>query len=114
MIFEGMEESGSEGLDDLVKILDSSKPEICTAIDAKPTPAHINLHNVEYVCISDNYWLSTTHPCVTYGLRGICTYSLVVSGPQKDLHSGVFGGMIYGMNCSSYISLGGDTIRDFN
>ena len=49
--------------------------------------------DAEAVCISDNYWLGTEKPCLTYGLRGVNYYSIEVSGPGADLHSGVFGGM---------------------
>lgn len=56
-VFEGMEESGSEGLDEL---LFARKDDFLASCD--------------YVCISDNYWLGTTKPCVTYGLRGICYF----------------------------------------
>lgn len=56
-----MEESGSEGLDDLV-------------FARKDT----FLKDVDYVCISDNYWLGKTKPCITYGLRGICYFFLEV------------------------------------
>jgi cytosolic nonspecific dipeptidase len=76
-VFEGMEESGSEGLDDL--------------LHAKKDW----FKDVDYVCISDNYWLGTTHPCVTYGLRGICYFGLEVECAAKDLHSGVFGGTVH-------------------
>ncbi|KAL7415837.1 CNDP dipeptidase [Mrakia frigida] len=75
MCFEGMEESGSEGLDDLIE---DQKDKFFKGTDA--------------VCISDNYWLNTTTPCLTYGLRGIAYFALKVSGPARDLHSGVFGG----------------------
>jgi len=44
---------------------------------------------------SDNYWLTTRTPAVTYGLRGIMYYNVTVNGPRKDLHSGVYGGMVY-------------------
>uniref|UniRef100_A0A671W424 Cytosolic non-specific dipeptidase n=1 Tax=Sparus aurata TaxID=8175 RepID=A0A671W424_SPAAU len=74
--FEGMEESGSEGLDELV-------------FARKDT----FLKDVDYVCISDNYWLGKTKPCITYGLRGIC-YFFMECG-CKDLHSGVFGGSVH-------------------
>ena len=30
------------------------------------------LQDVDYVCISDNYWLGKTKPCITYGLRYQC------------------------------------------
>ncbi|XP_014230542.1 cytosolic non-specific dipeptidase [Trichogramma pretiosum] len=77
-IFEGMEESGSEGLDEL---LWSRKDSF--------------LKGVDYVCISDNYWMGTTKPCITYGLRGVCYFQLKVSCAKKDLHSGVFGGTVH-------------------
>ncbi|KAK4670704.1 uncharacterized protein QC763_213600 [Podospora pseudopauciseta] len=75
MCFEGMEEYGSDGLDDLINA------------EAKKYFA-----DADAVCISDNYWLGTERPCLTYGLRGCNYYSVEVSGPGADLHSGVFGG----------------------
>lgn len=76
-IFEGMEESGSEGLHDL---LFSRKDDF--------------LSDVDYVCISDNYWLGKDKPCVTYGLRGVCYFFVEIQCATKDLHSGVFGGNV--------------------
>ena len=73
--FEGMEEYGSEGLDDFINA------------EAKKFFA-----DADAVCISDNYWLGTEKPCLTYGLRGCNYYSIEISGPGQDLHSGVFGG----------------------
>ncbi|RMZ91815.1 hypothetical protein DV736_g941, partial [Chaetothyriales sp. CBS 134916] len=73
--FEGMEEYGSEGLDDFI------------AAEAKKY-----FKDADAVCISDNYWLGTEKPCLTYGLRGCNYYSVEISGPGQDLHSGVFGG----------------------
>lgn len=74
---EGMEESGSEGLEDFIR---ANKDQVFQNIDA--------------VCISDNYWLGTTKPVLTYGLRGVMYYSITLSGPSQDLHSGLFGGTI--------------------
>uniref|UniRef100_A0A3B4FPZ2 Cytosolic non-specific dipeptidase n=1 Tax=Pundamilia nyererei TaxID=303518 RepID=A0A3B4FPZ2_9CICH len=77
--FEGMEESGSEGLDDLV-------------FSRKDT----FFKDVDYVCISDNYWLGKNKPCITYGLRGICYFFIEVKSCWIiDLHSGVFGGSVH-------------------
>jgi hypothetical protein len=39
---------------------------------------------------SDNYWLGTRTPCLTYSPRGLSYYKITVSGPACDLHSGVF------------------------
>jgi len=50
---------------------------------------------VDAVCISDNYWLGTKKPCLTYGLRGLSYFKVTVSGPASDLHSGVFGGTVH-------------------
>jgi len=77
-VFEGMEESGSEGLEELLK---AEKDKF--------------LKGTDYVCISDNYWLGKNKPCITYGLRGICYYCIEVSCVKKDLHSGVFGGTVH-------------------
>ena len=44
---------------------------------------------------SDNYWLNTRTPALTYGLRGISYYKITISGPAKDLHSGVYGRMVH-------------------
>ena len=52
------------------------------------------LDGVDYVCISDNIWLGTQKPCLTYGLRGICYFYLTVECSSKDLHSGMFGGTV--------------------
>jgi len=77
-VLEGMEESGSEGLDDLIN---SQKDKF--------------LKDVDYVCISDNYWLGRNTPCLTYGLRGLCYFFCEVECGSKDLHSGVFGGTVH-------------------
>ncbi|KAJ2336152.1 hypothetical protein GGI00_000991 [Coemansia sp. RSA 2681] len=76
--FEGMEESGSEGLDDII-VAEADKW----------------FAGTDVVCISDNYWLGTTKPCLTHGLRGVSYFHLQVEGPGADLHSGVFGGTVH-------------------
>ncbi|XP_060535783.1 cytosolic non-specific dipeptidase-like [Cylas formicarius] len=77
-VFEGMEESGSLGLDEL---LYSEKDKF--------------LKGTDYVCISDNYWLGSEKPCITYGLRGVCYFHIEVECASKDLHSGVYGGTVH-------------------
>lgn len=78
-IFENMEESGSEGLEEL--LMEKLKPEGFFS-------------DVNYVCISDNYWLGTNKPCLTYGLRGVSYYYVEVECATMDLHSGVYGGTV--------------------
>lgn len=77
VVFECMEESGSEGLEE-------------TLLALKDT----FLKDVDIVTISDNYWLGTETPCLTYGLRGLNYFSVEVECGSKDLHSGVFGGAV--------------------
>ncbi|KAJ7127526.1 hypothetical protein C8R43DRAFT_1027535 [Mycena crocata] len=76
--FEGMEENGSEGLDELVE---KEKDGWFKGVDC--------------VCISDNYWLNTRTPALTYGLRGLVYFKITLSGPGRDLHSGVFGRTVH-------------------
>ncbi|PSR72136.1 hypothetical protein PHLCEN_2v11984 [Hermanssonia centrifuga] len=80
--FEGMEESGSEGLDEFI------------GTEAKKGNDGW-FGGVDCVCISDNYWLNDRTPALTYGLRGLTYFNVLVSGPGADLHSGIFGGAVY-------------------
>ena len=47
------------------------------------------LFKVDYICISDNYWLSKDKPCITYGLRGNCYFFVEIECASQDLHSGL-------------------------
>ncbi|XGW33413.1 hypothetical protein V3C99_017660 [Haemonchus contortus] len=76
-VFECMEESGSEGLEEALR---KHKDQF--------------LKNVDMTCISDNYWLGKNKPCLTYGLRGLCYYCIEVRCAKQDLHSGTYGGSI--------------------
>ena len=80
ILFEGMEEYGSEGLD--------------TFIRAEAAPGKF-VSDVDFFCISDSYWLGKNKPCLTYGLRGISYFCLSVQGCEQDLHSGVYGGTVH-------------------
>ena len=81
-VFEGMEESGSIGLADLVYGL--SRP-----------GGYLDPAICDYVCISDNYFTGKVKPCITHGLRGNVYFHLSVQGSTKDLHSGVIGGSVH-------------------
>uniref|UniRef100_A0A0M3IAV0 M20_dimer domain-containing protein n=1 Tax=Ascaris lumbricoides TaxID=6252 RepID=A0A0M3IAV0_ASCLU len=75
---EGMEESGSLGLEE--------------ALNARKNTW---LSDVDFTCISDNYWLGTSKPCITYGLRGVSYFSIEITGSNQDLHSGTYGGNVF-------------------
>lgn len=74
-LIEGEEEVGST---QLYKFLPKHKQEL--ACDA--------------VVISDNGIPSLKHPALTYALRGIAALEVRVDGPNRDLHSGLFGGTV--------------------
>lgn len=72
-IIEGEEEIGSGNLDEFV-----NKNQDMLKCDA--------------VIISDTSLYGPGIPTLTYGLRGLCYMEVVVTGPNRDLHSGTFGG----------------------
>ncbi|MBN1437027.1 MAG: dipeptidase [Sedimentisphaerales bacterium] len=46
------------------------------------------------VLISDTTMFNETTPAVTYALRGLAGFEVTVKGPNRDLHSGAFGGAV--------------------
>ena len=78
LFFEGMEESGSQGLVETVK---KEKNNL--------------FKDVDFICISDSNWTSKTKPCLNYGLRGICYFFLSIECAKRDLHSGMYGGVVH-------------------
>jgi succinyl-diaminopimelate desuccinylase len=46
------------------------------------------------VVLSDTSQFGPGQPAITYGLRGIAYYELRLAGPNRDLHSGTFGGAV--------------------
>ncbi|HXY00441.1 MAG TPA: dipeptidase [Candidatus Limnocylindrales bacterium] len=44
--------------------------------------------------VSDTSMLSKGVPSITYGLRGLNYYQIELTGPARDLHSGVYGGAV--------------------
>jgi acetylornithine deacetylase/succinyl-diaminopimelate desuccinylase-like protein len=52
------------------------------------------LLKADIVVISDTSQFSLTQPAVSYGLRGIAVVEVFVYGPNRDVHSGTYGGAI--------------------
>ncbi len=48
----------------------------------------------DVVLISDTSMISNEHPSITSGLRGLAYLEVEVTGPNRDLHSGVYGGAV--------------------
>lgn len=52
------------------------------------------LLSCDMVLISDTAMFGKNQPSITYGLRGLAYMEIHVTGPNRDLHSGVFGGAV--------------------
>lgn len=46
----------------------------------------------DVILISDTHIISNEHPSITVGLRGLSYLEVEVTGPSRDLHSGIYGG----------------------
>jgi acetylornithine deacetylase/succinyl-diaminopimelate desuccinylase-like protein len=75
-IIEGEEEIGSPNLEKF--ITDNSE-----------------LLSCDFVINPDGGIIAPDTPSITYGLRGLAYFELRVSGPDHDLHSGIFGGSVH-------------------
>lgn len=75
-IVEGEEESGGESIDSFVRK------------DAG------NRLGCDCVVISDTSMLAPGQPSLIYGLKGLAYMEVRVTGPDRDLHSGTFGGAV--------------------
>ena len=74
-IIEGEEEVGSTNLG---KFLEDYKDQL----------------KADVVLVSDTSMISMEHPSIETGLRGLAYMEVEVVGPNRDLHSGVYGGAV--------------------
>ena len=74
-IFEGEEEIGSPSLNAFLK-------------------KHKELLKADVILVSDTSMLGAELPSLTTGLRGLAYWEVEVTGPNRDLHSGHFGGAV--------------------
>ena len=72
-MFEGEEEVGSANLEDFVK-------------------QNTKLLNADVVLVSDTGIINNETPSICVGLRGLSYLEVEVIGPNRDLHSGLYGG----------------------
>ncbi|MEQ9591996.1 MAG: dipeptidase [Cyclobacteriaceae bacterium] len=52
------------------------------------------LLKADVILISDTSIISLDHPSITVGLRGLSYMEVELTGPNRDLHSGVYGGAV--------------------
>jgi len=74
-LFEGEEEIGSPSLDPFIE-------------------SHRDLLACDMVLNPDAGMVGPDAPTIVYGLRGLLYFEVRVDGPQADLHSGLFGGVV--------------------
>ncbi len=74
-IIEGEEEVGSENLETFLK-------------------DNTEMLSADVVLVSDTGIIANDVPSITVGLRGLSYVEVEVSGPNRDLHSGLYGGAV--------------------
>ncbi|MEM9929070.1 MAG: dipeptidase [Bacteroidota bacterium] len=74
-MIEGEEEVGSENLGHFLE-------------------AHKEMLSCDVILISDTSIIANDTPSITTGLRGLSYVEVEVTGPNRDLHSGVYGGAV--------------------
>lgn len=52
------------------------------------------LLKADIILVSDTSMLDANLPSITTGLRGLAYWEIEVTGPNRDLHSGIFGGAV--------------------
>ncbi|MGC9468122.1 MAG: dipeptidase [Anaerolineae bacterium] len=55
---------------------------------------HRELLSADYAVISDTHILGADLPSIVYALRGLAYLEVTVTGPDHDLHSGIYGGAV--------------------
>ena len=74
-LFEGEEEIGSPSLEEFCK-------------------EHKEMLKSDIILVSDTSMIGEDTPSITTGLRGLAYWEVEVTGPNRDLHSGHFGGAV--------------------
>ena len=74
-LIEGEEEVGSDHLEDFVRM-------------------YKEMLAADIILVSDTSMIANDTPSITVGLRGLSYLEVEVTGPNRDLHSGVYGGSI--------------------
>lgn len=77
-----------------LKFLIEGEEEIGSHAVEQYLAAHTDRLACDCVVVSDGGQFAPGVPAITYGLRGIAYFELIVRGPNRDLHSGSFGGSV--------------------
>lgn len=77
-----------------VKFLIEGEEEVGSAHLADIVEAHRELLAADTVLISDTGMVANDVPSITTGVRGLAYLEVTVTGPNRDLHSGMYGGAV--------------------
>ena len=77
-----------------VKWMIEGEEEMGSPALAKWLPGHKELLKADLILVSDTSMIAIDTPSITVGLRGLAYMEVEVSGPDKDLHSGLYGGAV--------------------
>lgn len=77
-----------------IKFIIEGEEEIGSPNLAKFVTANKDLLKADVVLISDTAMLSMENPSIDIGVRGLSYIEVEVTGPNRDLHSGVYGGAV--------------------
>ncbi|MBS3806918.1 MAG: dipeptidase [Bacteroidales bacterium] len=90
--FEYLNQSGK--LDCNVKFMMEGEEEIGSPSLGKFCEQNNEMLQADTILVSDTSMLSPKNPSITTGLRGLAYMEVEVTGPNRDLHSGIFGGAV--------------------
>lgn len=77
-----------------VKFMIEGEEEIGSPSLGKFCEEHKEMLHADVILVSDTSLLGENTPSITTGLRGLAYMEVEVTGPNKDLHSGLFGGAV--------------------
>jgi acetylornithine deacetylase/succinyl-diaminopimelate desuccinylase-like protein len=78
-----------------LKFLLEGEEEIGSFNLASFLPLHKGLFKADFCLNADAGAISADEPTITFGLRGLAYFEVHVAGPERDLHSGLFGGTVH-------------------
>ena len=77
-----------------VKFIFEGEEEIGSASLPAWAPEHKDLLKADVILVSDTTMISDKVPSINCGMRGLAYLEVKVTGPNKDLHSGHYGGAV--------------------
>ena len=77
-----------------VKFMVEGEEEVGSPSLRKFCEEHKELLKADIILVSDTGMIAPDIPSITTGLRGLAYMEVEVTGPNKDLHSGLFGGAV--------------------